>query len=228
MPTMTAARERPILFSGPMIRAILAGTKTQTRRVARIPECTLPGAYFDAYNGGPDWCWWTKDNRVCNGSGSTICPYGKPGDRLWVRETFYVDDSRYPDAPIPEMLEAIEYRASHDCANWEAGCPCSHGDWRRSIHMPRWASRITLEITDVRVERLQSITRGGRASGRNPGDVRRLGRDEVPRLRVPPVGQHAIRRAVAAVLDQINGKRPGCSWDANPFVWAITFRRLDP
>lgn len=211
----TAIRERPILFSGPMVTAIRAGRKTMTRRVVK-PQ---PPASHERH------CWfhapvygWTSEPEPAADWFKARCPYGVPGDRLWVRETFYVDDYRYPDPSVPpaEFLAAIEYRASHDCANWEAGCPCSDGVWRPSIHMPRWASRITLEITEVRVERLQEIT---------PVDARAEGVECPDDQREHNYwGGHLI--AFHSLWDSINGERPGCAWKANPWVWVVTFRRL--
>ena len=115
-------KERPILFSAPMVRAILAGTKTQTRRVVKLkPD------YMETFLRLP--------NKVA------CCPYGQPGGRLWVRETF-------------EDCES----ALHSCVLYRADGGTPGTKWTPSIHMPRWASRITLEITGVRVERLQDIS----------------------------------------------------------------------
>lgn len=199
---MIATKEKPILFSGPMIRALLDGRKTQTRRVIKNPQGAYPCHYSRT-----GWSVRHEDGDACTCKPITN-PYGEAGDRLWVRETFYCDDYRYPDAPHDELLELIEYRASHECTNWEAGCPCNHdrgrSSWRPSIHMPRWASRITLEITEVRVERLQSIS-----------DAEKLAEgatDEVP---------------FGTVWRKINTK-PGIRWDDNPWVWAISFKVVNP
>jgi hypothetical protein len=142
-------KERPILFSGPMVLAILAGKKTQTRRVIK-----------------PSWSRCLDlDDPDDREKARLGCPHGTSRDRLWVRETFYCDDYRYPNAPPEELLQLMEYRADHDCRTWEAGCPCcdeeGRASWRPSIHMPRWASRITLEVIAVRVERVQSISEQG-------------------------------------------------------------------
>jgi hypothetical protein len=224
-----------------MVRAILAGAKTQTRRcLTPQPELAIMDAetattYRACQDIGlipqqehPRWRWrgvfqmpWPECLR-------NQSPFGVVGDRLWVRETFYCDDYRYPDAPIDEMSKTLEYRASHECRNWEAGCPCRPGDasggscWRPSIHMPRWASRITLEVTGVRVERLQDITDyDARAEGVELGKL-------VPGLVNGEPAQVAVfdpRFAFAFLWDSINGKRPGCSWEANPWVWCVEFRR---
>lgn len=135
MTTETTVRERPILFSGPMVRAILEGRKTQTRRVLKNPD---DGVSTTIEDGSPLYC---DDGGFWH---PRPCPYGQPGDRLWVREAHQLS----PDGPI--------YRATaREHGTYEPG---GAGPWRPSIHMPRWASRITLEITDVRVERVQEIT----------------------------------------------------------------------
>lgn len=149
--------ERPILFSGPMVRAILDGRKTQTRRIVKPQpheECgpievghyhptvidrhgdEQPGAeIFGAYSLDGEW--------------GAKCPHGQPGDRLWVREAFALAD----DYEVDRVLNpgGVFYRATHSPAD-------DTSRWRPSIHMPRWASRLTLEVTDVRVERVQDIS----------------------------------------------------------------------
>ncbi len=160
----TATKERPILFSGPMVRAILDDRKTQTRRVLKPqPSHGVTISKFE-----DRWC--------CNGlltgipkklSKPFACPHGEVGDRLWVREAFYIDLCPYESGPLPESAEfddwrdAIYYRADGDCCDQIPECECAtegKPKWRPSIHMPRWASRITLEITGVRVERLNDIS----------------------------------------------------------------------
>ena len=145
-------RERPILMSAPMVRAVLAGTKTQTRRAVRIQPNPLlvAGAQFvDRF-----WCWLNgHDGSITDKVlGTGRCPYGVSGDRLWVRERFRVYLGTH----------CVEYfaDAAHDSA----------AKWKPSIHMPRWASRITLEITDVRVERLQEISEADALAEGKPTD----------------------------------------------------------
>jgi hypothetical protein len=182
-------KERPILFSGPMVRAILDGSKTQTRRTFK-GTTEHKGPYNPAY---------MEAHQQANGWGS-ICPYGTPGDRLWVRETWAHerDGTGCPDDT------GVLYRATDP--GWD-----DEGTglrWRPSIFMPRIASRILLEITDVRVQRLQEIS---------DEDARAEGYDR---------RSHAFPREWFALLwERIHG--PG-SWDANPWVWAITFRRIQP
>ena len=176
-------KERPILFSAPMVRAILDGSKTQTRRVAK------------EFNGMPNLDGILRRYPHQNG-----CPHGTPGDRLWVRETWAHerDGTGCPDDT------GILYRATDP--GWddeETGLR-----WRPSIHMPRWASRILLEITDVRAQRLQEIgDEDARAEGYTP---------QSPDF---PVGWFQ------GLWDTIHGSG---AWHANPWVWAITFRRIQP
>jgi hypothetical protein len=176
-------RERPLPLSASQVLALLEARPMRLRRVLdpqpqpyvqatddkHPPKHDAP--YIDSYCSEPKtaenprgmstlWCWWTRDDR--QGAFVGKCPYGAPGDRLWIRETFYCDHAEYPDAPVDEMKPMLEYRVGHDCRTWEAGCPCRDDNgassWRPSTHMPRWASRLTLEIVSVSIERLQAMT----------------------------------------------------------------------
>lgn len=227
-------KERPILFSAPMVRAILAGTKTQTRRAWKLPRgCEWYGEmggqqagwFVDVDPGAP---WWLHVSE-CR------CPYGQPGDRLWVRETWYCDDYRVQRGPYlkPDDLDldqarndgTLIYRASSGDRPYEAEQPT----WRPAIHMPRWASRITLEVTGVRVERLQDISEadaiaeGIELRRVSESDSRwvRYGRDRSEGLAYSTCGDP--RESYLSLWEQING--PG-SWDANPWVWAIDIKRI--
>lgn len=243
-------KERPILFKGDMVRAILEGRKTQTRRVLKVQPKT------DAYqlarllsSTGPKSderkLHWVRVNdnetRVLESDDRYFdCPYGQPGDLLWVRETFLQpvrtclmpcgehesywvgrkSDIRYcADGAVPEWSDPNHYR------EWRAKRP--------SIHMPRWASRITLEITDVRVERLQDITEeDAKAEGVVPncpmfdhsgcGDHDNeyihymRGDDDFPAF--------SARESFESLWQSINGTE---SWGTNPWVWVVEFRRAD-
>ena len=182
-------KEKPILFSGPMIRAILANTKTQTRRA------------FKTKNGGV----WPNANDL-PGMRQILrsCPYGQPGDRLWVRETFGHFERNENFAPGCEVF----YRADGESLAVEP--------WRPSIHMPRWASRITLEITGVRVERLQKIDIAD-AQAEGVSDTGAFILDGEGNEQGGPIAEYAV------LWEQING--PG-SWDANPWVWVLDFKGL--
>lgn len=211
-------KERPILFSAPMVRALLAGTKTQTRRVFRLPR----GCSWYASLGGEaaGWlqddtgpAWWHVDEQRC--------PYGAPGDRLWVREAHafsVVDPEGYGWRDDPENWDVI-YRA--DEKQPAGGWRDNDGNvilppWRPSIHMPRWASRILLDVTSARVERLQDISE---ADAMAEGIVRQ--RDGGYGL---PAGEHyhahSARISYWSLWDAINGAG---SVDANPWVWVVAF-----
>lgn len=200
-------RDRPILFSGPMVRAILAGQKTVTRRVVKLPRWAVPGTIerFDVDLDG------ASAERRSDGEYAPIpCPYGVPGDRLWVRETFAeheVDDVQGTRA---------FYRADHA----DGKCQVRPGlalKWTPGIHMPRVVSRITLEVVSVRVERLHAITEE---------DAIREGVDAVSVADVPRNGTLTRRvDQLAQLWERINGER--APWTSNPWVWRIEFRRVE-
>lgn len=211
--------ERPILFSAPMVRALLAGTKTQTRRVLKLPvevaanDVLLTGMQAGYPDGiRPVWEYFDDPNAF-----STVCTYGQPGDRLWVREAF-AGSIAYERRgyPLKEWGNKIWYVAD--------GEPRS-GQWTRprpSIHMPRCLSRITLEVTEVRVERLQAISEADAiAEGLMVMNGQALYTAPLPR-----VGwwETDPRVAYRDLWEAING--PG-SWEANPWVWVLSFKRVE-
>jgi hypothetical protein len=233
--------ERPILFSGPMVRAILAGTKTQTRRLVtgldpmwlaiagwrlRPPNrVERDGALWDALNAKGDTL----------GSVAVICPYGAVGGRLWVRETWVpLMGEDQPDGHPNVVYAAHAFnRSSHLSGVDRLGSPREVPLWRPSIHMPRWASRLTLEVTDVRVQRLQEISEeDAKAEGVEPplalteADVAEASSDsDEDRLaRALGPGSFSNRFAFEMLWQEINRKR--AHWDSNPWVWAVTFRSL--
>jgi hypothetical protein len=210
-------KEHPILFSGEMVRAILDGRKTQTRRIVRPPP----------------------DSKT---AGFGRCPYGVPGDRLWVREThawadeFCEDVERDPPNIVAYKADGTFRRFWTDPSN---GNPKSHeydfGDanldhpdlrWRPSIFMPRWASRLTLQVEEVRVERVQDITEDdveaeGVWSARDCSDnCKRTGGEGCRNCCID-----LIRDRWIPLWDRINAKR-GFPWSSNCFVWVVTFRRV--
>jgi hypothetical protein len=210
--------ERAILFKGEMVRAILAGTKTQTRRLVG-PDFAITGpnppapGLFDLYRTrglGKGWCGAVAlDGR---GSGATLGPYGMPGDRLWVRETH---------GWVSGAGRRLVYRADGTPTDRFSGAPIEGMKWAPSIFMRRVDSRLLLEITDVRVQPVQAITEeDAKAEGAEghhdvswPGTVRDLG----------TMGD-VRRRNFAVLWESINGER--ASWESNPWVWAIAFRRI--
>jgi hypothetical protein len=196
-------KERPILFSAPMVRALLDGSKTQTRRVVKPQPSILAGELL---------CW--KDNALTDDQMAALCPYGKPGDRLWVRESWHQRGKfvfALPDSDKRSWLGTREIAYSADAKR-------PGHDWRSrpSIHMPRWASRITLEITGVRVERLRDISPED-CWAEGIQEMRDAG-DENGELR------GSVKQDYQALWESING--PG-SWDANPWVWVVEFKRLE-
>lgn len=209
-------RERPILFAGPMVRAILSGEKTVTRRLMK-PQPTPSNM------GGHSWpcpihqTMLHVEQELQNGEGiwgglaDSACQHGAPGDRLWVREAWVADAQ--VDSIAPRELsqgEPIWYPADGHLR--QTGCSMmSRGKCRPSIHMPRWASRILLEITAVRVERLQDIS-----------DEQALA-EGVDQTNTSIPGY--ARQRFQDLWESINGAG---SWDANPWVWVVEFKRITP
>ena len=193
-------KERPILFSAPMVRALLAGTKTQTRRIVKARDLE----WMDVHQGLRE-----PDN-------AERCPHGQPGDRLWVQEAWRAELTWNTTKPsgIPDEA-ALWYEADDQQRNNGRGTKFK-GKLRSSIHMPRAASRITLEITSVRVERLQDIDLAN-ALAEGISDTGALILDSAGNEQGGPIAEYAV------LWEQING--PG-SWDENPWVWVIEFRRL--
>jgi hypothetical protein len=203
MQTTVDVKERPILFSAEMVKAILGGTKTQTRRVIK-PQPD----HFHKFGDGV--------LRPQIGLREISCPYGQPGDQLWVREAF-----RMGKAPGDEPGQGVALYADRS-AKFHPDMPEKRYDWcreykpRPSIHMPRWASRLTLEIVNIRLVRLQDISEeDAKAEG-----VRAWSNPM-------PNSGHVYVPEFINVWNKINGKRTGCSWDDSPWVWAVTFRRLE-
>lgn len=206
-------KERPILFSAPMVRALLAGTKTVTRRIVKPqPDTETNRVEWNAAERAfVPWRLGSSTPSSGHRTGKPFaCPYGVAGDRLWVREThcrFSVGEGM--DRPVPEC---VAYRAT--CADDGAfDYVNTRGEvmglkvtkWTPAIHMPRKHSRITLEVVSIRVERLHEITEE---------DAKREGVE-------PLLGE--CRLGFEEIWKDINGLE---SWRANPFVWRVEFRRL--
>lgn len=209
--------ERPILFKGRLVREILAGNKTQTRRVVKpqlqINRDTVMYGNKAAMLRRDDGSHWSvKDGlrTICR-----LCPYGQPGDRLWVRETCKAEE-------LDDGRDGVRYAADD---HWEpiANGPKAAGEWCElfhyrgkrgatvpNIHTPRWASRITLEVTGVRVERIQDITEA----------------DAIAEGIGSPVLRNCKVPEFARTWDEINGPR-GYGWDANPWVWVVSFKKVE-
>lgn len=204
--SLAAQIERGIIFSGHSVRAIQAGTKTQTRRLVKAKHLPF---IKDLLGGFLDGKWNQRP-----------LPYGKPRERLWVKETFNFSsgDDLLPGENHRLCPERAGWRA--DRVVWRADGERTHPEqgaaiWKPSIYMPRWASRITLEVTDIRVERLQDITEpDAKAEGvtplKNPHGV---------------VGAYGHRLGFAVAWDSLNEKR--ATWESNPWVWVVDFKRVE-
>jgi len=205
------AIERPILFNGAMVRAIIEGRKTVTRRAIKhqpdVPVTdAIPRRNCPHGSATVEWYWRPKHghlNGVPSHGWDFKCPYGQPGDRLWVRETFAV----YGD----EKMAAIHYRADRPQHVGQKGM-----GYKPSIHMPRWACRILLEITEVRVERLQDISyEQAMAEGITHAGDGLFHVADSRHLSLDP------RESFAGLWDSTGG-----DWNANPWVWVVEFTRV--
>ncbi len=211
-----AARERAVLFSAPMVRALLAGTKTQTRRpVNPQPETQHDGEPYWHVGGYRVWGYRPPSAVPLRAGGNPLpCPYGKPGDRLWVREAFRLCTEA--DATPPRDTDAA-FRVWYEA---DAPHQPGFGKLRPSMFMPRWACRLVLTLESVRVERLKDISEAdalaeGVTPKWEPGCSGRL---------MEAFNGFSFRPAASAYADlweQING--PG-SWSENPWVWVLAFR----
>lgn len=244
-------KERPILFSGPMVAAVLADIKWQTRRVMKVQPlmkgCQIARCMSSTDRRHVDKLHWVKMDGLSDVAGDNRyfdCPYGQPGDRLWVRESGYKFTGVDP-ATAPKW----RYAADPTHADNQTGPPSKNNlnDYTRwasvpSIHMPRWASRITLEVTEVRVQQLQDISEEDAKAEAGGIDVECF--YEGGGIRnyacVPcsgdPRGIKGLCRGLgkgrewacnfSSLWQGINAGRPGCGWDDNPWVWAVSFKRI--
>lgn len=220
--------ERPILFSGPMVRAILDGRKTVTRRIMK-PQPT--GTAGKSWPDEDRWAWPSNLARtmVDINEARGLCPFGSSGDRLWVRETWM---PRAAPCGVESFSNGVIYAATPNAGGgYAVHARESHADqiarlskpgftWRPSIHMPRWASRLTLEVVGVRVERLQEIDEADiLAEGVTVDGVAKL-------TGTPWADMPTLHHAWERLWDSINGDR--ASWASNPWVWRVEFRRVQP
>jgi hypothetical protein len=230
-------KERPIIFTAESVRAILAGTKTMTRRVIKPQPKPLSGGWM--YNGRYFTSDATmKDHLFHDVYGEKGTPYGSAyadgtADTLWVRETWKPlgcpqHDEGQPPGTRCDCRTAI-YRADPAFGenSYEKG-------WKPSIHMPRWASRLTLRVVSVRVERVQEITEDDAIA---EGILHNWIGDDCPpeyanewenySSDVEGFPCFSAADSFRTLWDSINGKRPGCSWASSPWVWVIEFERVD-
>jgi len=254
-------KERPILFSGPMVRALLDGRKTQTRRIVKPQHV----AYIDEHQGF---------REPCN---AEVCPYGAPGDRLWVRETLWVSEcgkwfmcdgpqgtfesgifneheryvyrtaemfergetprfmvsswynqGRYIKGKNRRWVPAFDLNAMDMEQPGKYAVQAKFRKHRPAIHMPRWASRLVLEVTGVRVERLCDISEAdAQAEGVAPFFEVYKGMGQEQTISTGERAADAPHRASFACLwDEINGDR--ALWKSNPWVWVVEFKRAEP
>jgi len=207
-------RERPIIFNSEMVRAVMEGRKVQTRRivdkvrpdnclVVRKPTKTKCGIH----------------THVLDAVEQGICPFGAVGDRLWVRETWSEDFANYYPNDRVWYAADDDRRLDIEVVDGVRGIYSPESDvhvtfrWRPSIHMPRWASRITLEITGVRVERLTALSDD---DARNEGCPAQLPHN--------PEDEHQARTWFRGLWSELYGEE---SWQANPWVWVIEFKRVE-
>lgn len=236
--TMTELRERPLNCTTVEVRAFLAGSKTQLRRPI-VPQLVVPaerplrharkhsGPYFDAYCGerktdmnprgmSDRWCWWTADDRPI--LPEIQCPFGKPGDRLWCRESFALRTDVDAATDLAKALRYIRHRADRDGDDLRSEWHDFGRGWRSSATMPRWASRLTLEVVNVHVHRVKEIDEAdARAEGCRGvhGAVGQM-------IPGPPT---TARANFEDVWNLSYGKR--APWSNNPYVWAATVRIVD-
>ena len=233
-------KERGMIFNAEMVRALLSGRKTQTRREVKLnlDIACLATTYDWATSLAANHYQGLTEEQIQrkaeslrgvihpvildNGQMvSIICPHGKPGDRIWVRETFCpVDDTQYGGEKWVDYRATPRYEATHP-AGWDSAPNDAEAlKWRPSIHMPRWASRILLEITDVRVERLNAISQeDAQAEGMELTGWR-------PTYSDPDSGGEVMTPYdnFAELWSSIYGDE---SWKANPWVWVISFKRVE-
>lgn len=231
MTTATEVKERGILFSGEMVRAILDGRKTQTRRVVEAQDRLRDGKDslghpgVEYYNEWGNWQPWVPHAKTMR------CPHGRPGERLWVREAWAIDQcgrrvSLQPEAwPEGFPIQRLRYIATDAAPAKDLKGRPYWWNKRPSIHMPRWASRITLGITEVRAQRVQEITEeDAKAEGvPHPSELQETlsfydGRDFRD--------CRDYRDVFRCVWNGLNRKR-GYPFESNPWVWPITFKRLE-
>lgn len=226
--------ERGMIFNAEMVRAILAGRKTQTRRIMKVqPESNHLGLLLitdSTKRSDIGKYHWAESNATGNHVRSKLfsCPFGAVGDRIWVRETWSSDFANY--YPNDRVWYAADNnrRLDIEVVDGVRGIYSPESDvhapfrWQPSIHMPRWASRILLEITDVRVERLNAISEeDARAEGIIDGGCLNCGEPEPYGCANP---EPDATDAFAYLWQSIYGQE---SWNANPWVWVISFERIE-
>lgn len=219
-PDDDAPRVRPIIFSARMVRAILAGAKTQTRRIVTpqdaVEEPTESDPHPFLHN--------PRALHPCDYSCGGLAPYAEVGDRLWVRETWRVHDLSEQDIAYRADGAVRRFLSDGDAAwwkQWGAKSTGPKGDrWCPAIYMKPWSARLHLDVTSVRVERLQALTEHDAiAEGVTMPDLDAVGCENGP----PP---DLARRRYATLWDELNFER--APWSSNPWVWVVSFKRATP
>lgn len=249
---MNEPRERPLLMQAHQVLATLRGDQTQTRRIVDPAPEFIGGKGEENDLGCWGWgdevgSWVTldlsrppyhgPDYSISHESYAIACPLGSVGDRLWVREAWRVDAEHNDASPLtmteiyagveniypPPHLPVLYTADGRVLCGTKASRSLTWGRKRHAGHMPRWASRLVLEVTGVRVERLQDITeadaRAEGCTGHDPEPSAEGGTTWPGRSSAPCPRAH-----FAALWDSVNGGRPGCSWDSNPWVWVISYK----
>lgn len=208
-------KERPVVFSAQEVRAALEGRKTQFRRVVKLQPMDNPKTRPVKRESG--W-WWERIQPgfsfIC---GMGVCPFGEPGTMLWVRETWAVQHALDGHKPrfIPSKEARVHYAASEDRGGLL---------WRSQIQMPRWASRITLEVTDIRVERLQDISDEDAIAEGMQRSRANYWCGAQHRAHAFPRQMKSAKAAYADLWDSAYAKT--APWENNPWVWRVEFRRV--
>ena len=233
MPTEAAVKERPILMCGAMVRQTMAGKKTQTRRIFRLPAW----ADFDDHDAEGEYL-----PEVCHKKSGCLvevpCPYGVPGDLLYVKEAAWMWCERQPNGKtktgrqkwlyVPLRCAPIFYCADGHKPSTSITSPYTGNRWlwrwKASRFLPRWACRTVLKVTDVRIERLQDITET-EAMDEGAHTLTIIPAGPKSETGEPPLGA-SPRERFRLLWDELNKPR-GYGWDANPFVWVVSFKRLE-
>lgn len=244
--------ERPIIFNDEMVQALLDGRKTQTRRVIKIPTSSMLGCKGLDYmlvddhspmTGEAGWFGWVKGESI--EPYRLNCPHGVPGDRLWVREVFCMEHSleglgeikpHTDGRPHLEVDGGFEFGSHWEQPHYRATDPTPdlcyedqeeegpHCRWSSPFYLPRWASRILLEVTGVRVERVRDISEED-AEAEGGGQTMEEGFQEAMQGNpYEPTPVDTGRGKFAKLWDSIAKDRPGRTWAENPWVWVITFK----
>ncbi len=239
--TANVPKERPILMNASMVKANLEGRKTMTRRVVKVPlleHCGAHGTESDPSQWDTGYCHYQGGQPGDPMSLNELpCPYGQVGDRFWCRESGWMCENRFfaysatPGVCKQGDLAPPDNFIYSDYENYGTAGEFRQNGWKRvsSIHMPRWASRLTLEITSMRVERVQDISlEDARAEGipQTAGEAEGLGLYDMSKEPGAFWDNRTSRENFARLWDSLNEKR-GYGWEQNPWCWVISYRKIE-